>query len=331
MNHDVVVIGGSAGSLEVLLQMAERLPGNLPAALFVAIHTSPDGRGQLAELLGSRGQLHASYPTHDERIERGHIYIAPPDNQLMLRRGRMQVVRGPKENGHRPAADALFRTAASSFGSRVIGVVLSGYQDCGTAGMISIKARGGLSVVQNPASAFAPDMPRNVLSRMAVDRIVEPDELADVLTELALSPPVEKRAIDEAVRKIEGREPGKRAELVCPICQGVLTESEKGTFHHFRCHVGHAFTLDSLVTEQSEEVERALWAAVRSLEESAALSGRLATMASGDLRRRFAEKAKTQCVQADLIRQILVRGEAAFSADEESLADDIERQEPVQR
>jgi two-component system chemotaxis response regulator CheB len=223
----------------------------------------------------------------------------------------------------------LFRTASAAFGPRVIGVVLSGYQDCGTAGMLSIKARGGLSVVQDPQSALAAEMPRSVLNHMTVDQVFAPHTLGDVLTDLVFqAAPAPKRPVDRAVRQIEGKEPGARAELVCPTCQGVLTEAEKGTFQHFRCHVGHAFSLESLVREQGEEMERALWAAVRSLEESAALSGRLATIGSGQLRRRFSEKARTQCYQAELLRQILIGGDAAFRADETTLEEEPESPTP---
>ncbi|MDP9037435.1 MAG: chemotaxis protein CheB [Myxococcota bacterium] len=330
-NHDLIVVGGSAGSLEVLQATVAKLPATLPASVLIAIHTSPTGGSQLPELLGHHSALPASYPTHEERIERGRVYVAPPDNQLLVRRGTMQVVRGPRENGHRPAVDALFRTASSSYGSRVIGVVLSGYQDCGTAGMISIKSRGGLGIVQNPDTASVPEMPRKVLSRVAVDYVIEPDGLADLLVELAslAAPTASKDVLDPAIRQLEGKELGTRAELVCPSCQGVLTESQNGLFHHFRCHVGHAFSLDSLIREQGDGLERALWAAVRSLEESAALSGRLATMGSGQLRARFAEKARTQCVQADLIRQILVGGESAFRTTDAAFAEEAETGEPA--
>src|SRR5205823_1545952 len=140
------------------------------------------------ELLSSRGPLPARHPLHEEKIEPGHIYIAPPDNHLLLRSGSMEVVRGPKENGHRPAADALFRTASAAYGARVIGVVLSGYQDCGTAGMMSIKARGGMSVVQSPESALVDEMPRGVIARVPVDHVVHPLELPGLLTRLARMP-----------------------------------------------------------------------------------------------------------------------------------------------
>jgi two-component system chemotaxis response regulator CheB len=315
MNHDVIVIGASAGGLDVLLDTARRLPADLPASLFVVVHTSPSHPSHLPELLSERGPLPASHPVDGEKIARGHIYVAPPDNHLVLRPGWVEVARGPKENGHRPSVDALFRTASSAYGPRVVGVVLSGHQDCGTAGVMSIKARGGVTVVQSPDSAAVPEMPRSVLERGGADFVVQPLELPDVLARLTGAPAGPALAPDEAIQRLEGDRPGEAAELVCPLCQGVLTESARGAFNHFRCHVGHAFSLESLVREQGEALERALWAAVRSLEESAALSKRLSATESGELRHRFAEKARTQLQQADLIREILLHGNKLTSAD----------------
>jgi two-component system chemotaxis response regulator CheB len=308
MNRDVIAIGASAGGLEVLLGLVSELPVDLPASLFVVMHRAPGAPDLLPELLSERGRLPARHPLHDERIANGNIYVAPPDNQLLLRQGSIEVVRGPKENGHRPAVDAMFRSASAAYGSRVIGVVLSGYQDCGTAGMMSIKARGGVSVVQSPDSARAPDMPRSVIERVAVDHVVHPRELPALLTQLAFQRPGSGRQPEALVGQLEGTLPGEPAEVVCPLCQGVLTQSRPGKFEHFRCHVGHTFSMESLVREQSEGMERALWAAVRALEESATLSRRLAGSEKGDLRVRFQEKASTQAEQANMIRQILLHG-----------------------
>jgi two-component system chemotaxis response regulator CheB len=308
MNRDVIAIGASAGGVEVLLEMVRELPADLPASVFVVIHMAPSHTSTLPELLSHHGPLPAKHPLHEERIVPGQIYIAPPDNHLIVRQGSMEVVRGPKENGHRPAADVLFRTASAAYGPRVIGVVLSGYGDCGTAGMMSIKARGGLGVVQTPQSAQAPAMPQSALAKVVIDHTVPPAELAALLTRLAATAPGPEPPVDELVRQLEGAELGVRAEVVCPICEGVLTEVQPGVFQHFRCHVGHAFSLESLVREQSEELERTLWAAVRSLEESAALSRRLSVVERGELSRSFAEKAATHRKQADYLRTMLMHG-----------------------
>ena len=315
-NRDIIVIGASAGGVEVLLDLAEELPAGLPASLFVVIHLPAGGASVMPELLSRRGPLPASHPVHGEAIAPARIYVAPPDAHLMVRRGSVGVVRGPKENGHRPAVDPLFRTASWAYGPRVIGVVLSGHQDCGTAGMMSVKARRGLAVVQDPSTAAAPEMPESVLRRVPVDHVVHPLELPGLLVRLsaeAVVEPEERGAPAGDIEVLEGARAGSPVELVCPACQGVLTEARPGEFEHFRCHVGHTFSLEALVREQSEEVERALWAAVRSLEESAALSRRLASRtADEDLRRRFLEKGATQLGQAGVIRKVLLEGASEF-------------------
>ena len=320
MPRDVIAIGASAGGIEVLLELVRKLPADLPAAVFVVLHMSPGHTSTLPELLSNRGRLPAKHPLHEERIVPGHIYVAPPDNHLILRQGSMEVVRGPKENGHRPAADVLFRTASAAYGSRVIGVVLSGYGDCGTAGMMSIKARGGLGVVQTPESAQAAEMPRSVLSKVSIDHTTPPAELAGLLARLAATESGPNTPVDEYVKQLEGEELGAPAEVVCPICEGVLTEAQPGIFQHFRCHVGHAFSLESLVREQSDELERTLWAAVRALEESATLSRRLSVVERGELRRSFVEKAETHMQQADYLRQMLLHGQLLSPGDAEEVS-----------
>ena len=308
MNRDIIAIGASAGGIEVLLDLVTGLPRELPASLFIVLHTVPHRDSLLPELLSGRGVLPVRQPLHDEPIVRGTIYVAPADNHLLLRPGTMAVVRGPRENGHRPAADALFRTAAAAYGSRVIGVVLSGYQDCGTAGLMSIKARGGLAVVQAPETAAVPEMPRSVLDHVAVDHVTTPRDLPKLLVTLAGEEAGRAARPDEHVAQLEGVAPGNPTEVVCPLCDGVLTETEIGSYEHFRCHVGHTFSLATLVRDQGEQMERALWAAVRALEEGAALSRRLADRERGDLRARFLEKAAAQAAEADVIRRILLRG-----------------------
>jgi len=315
MTHDIIAIGASAGGIEVLFNLVHALPADLPASVFIVVHLAPNQPSVLPDLLTHRGPLPAKHPLHDEEIVPGHIYVAPPDNHLMIRQGSMAVVRGPKENGHRPAADALFRTAATAYGPRVIGVVLSGYQTCGTAGMLSIKARGGMCVVQSPATALAKDMPRSVIDQVSVDHIVDPEELPQLLARLVRVPAGPEIQPDTFIKQLEGQELGAAVEIVCPLCDGVLTEAQRDAYQHFRCHVGHAFSPDSLVREQSEAVERALWAAIRALEESAALSARLSMRETGDLRERFSEKANSQLDNAKLIRQIVLNGNLLTRAD----------------
>lgn len=314
--HDIVVLGASAGGVELLLDLAPELPPRLPAAVFVVVHAAPGFLSPLPSLLTERGPLPAVHPLHGDAIVPGRIYVAPPDLQLQLGPGHVQVVRGPKENGHRPAVDALFRSAARSFGPRVVGVVLSGYQDCGTAGLLSVKARGGVAVVQDPDTAVAPEMPRSALRRVDVDHVVKPVELPGLLARLVGEPVAQGAGPPPApleLEALEGDRAGLPAEVVCPACHGVLTESQVGEFKDYRCHEGHAFTLQSLAREQGDEMERALWAAARSLDEGAALADRLARTGDADLRTRFAERAEVQRRSAETIRRLLLDGAAAYA------------------
>jgi two-component system, chemotaxis family, protein-glutamate methylesterase/glutaminase len=309
MNHDIVAIGASAGGLEVLLGLVGELSADLAAAVFVVVHQPASHVSSLPELLSRRGPLPATHPLHGEALQAGTIYVAPPDNHLQLRPGSVEVVRGPMDNGHRPAVNVLFRTAAAAYGARVIGVVLSGYQDCGTAGMMSIKARDGLAVVQDPATASAPEMPRHVIERVQVDHVVHPRELPGLLARLVATPAGPTIDPDRVLPQREGDALGQRAEVVCPICAGVLAEAQPGVFQHVRCHAGHAFTRDSRAHEQGEEMERVLWAAVRALEDSAALARRASLHETGQLKQQLTEQADVHARQAEYLRRRLLHGD----------------------
>lgn len=314
--RDVVVVGASEGGVEALAVFVAGLPADLSAAVFVVVHCRPGFESRLPEMLTNGGPLRARHAIHGERIVPGRIYVAPPDDHLLLRPGHVRVVRGPKENGFRPSVDALFRTASIAYGARVIGVVLTGNLDCGTAGLLSIKARGGLALVQDPREAAIPSMPQSAIDHVAVDHVAAVAALPALVAALAAEPPGPRpETVPIEIAELEGDQPGTSAELVCPICQGKLTETVVGGFSSFRCHVGHSFSLESVAAEQAEEVERALWASVRALEESARLAGRLATSTIGETKARFAEKADTQMQHADLIRRLLLSGETLTEAD----------------
>jgi two-component system chemotaxis response regulator CheB len=316
--RDVIVIGASAGGVQALGELVAGLPPDLPAAVLVALHTAPHHPSSLPEILTRRGPLPATLGVHGEEIVPGRIYVAPPDNHLLVRRGVLDVVRGPKENGYRPSVDALFRSASAAYGARVIGVVLSGYLDCGTSGMLSIKARGGIAVVQSPEDAGAPEMPRSAIAHVPIDHVAPVRLLPSLLSRLVRERATDGRPspVELAVRTLEGDEPGAPAGVVCPLCQGALTLSEQRGFQQYRCHVGHTFSLESLGLEQAEALERALWAAARALEESASVLRRAgAVAASDDLRRRLGEREAAQLRDAEVIREILLGGSVLAPAD----------------
>lgn len=289
--RDIVAIGASAGGVDAITRIVAALPENLDAAVFVVVHTLPHGPGYFAALLDRAGPLPAAYPEDGDPIERGRVYVAPPDRHLLVQHGRVGVVRGPKENFTRPAIDPLFRSAALAYGPRVTGVVLTGGLDDGTAGLVAIKARGGIAVVQDPAEAREPSMPRSALEHAAVDHCLPLAAIAPLLAELAGRPAPPDGAYPvpdwiEAEAEIAGaptmqdrlkmEEIGEPSPLSCPECGGVLYEMKIGELSRFRCRVGHAYSARSLMAEQAATLEATLWAGVRALEESALLLRRLA-------------------------------------------------------
>lgn len=304
--HDVLTLGASAGGFEALGKLFGELPKDFPAAVFVALHTHPTGV-HAAELLAAKARMPVALATHGERIEHGRVYVAPADMHLLVRAGHVDVVRGPRENGHRPSVDVLFRSAARTYASRVIGVVLTGYQDCGTTGLMSIKARGGIAVVQDPNDAAVPEMPQSSIDNVEVDHVAPLADMPELLQKLVATPaPDADMPASEEVLEIEGEQPAVGVSLSCPLCHGALAETKVGAFDHFRCHVGHSFSLDVLAEAQDEDIERALWAAVRSLEDGANLSKRVAARSTGELRERSLERARVQLADAQRIRDLLI-------------------------
>src|SRR4051795_8584407 len=180
-NRDVIVIGGAAGGVEAVTRLARGLPADLPAAVLVAIHRGPDGAGLLAEILDAAGPLPAAMAEEGQPLERGRIYVAPPDRHLLVGHDHVHVRRGPRENRTRPAIDPLFRSAAANCTSRVIGVVLSGMQNDGSSGLLAIKRCGGLAVVQDPKDARFGEMPASAIAHGAVDHVSRLAELPDLL------------------------------------------------------------------------------------------------------------------------------------------------------
>ena len=182
--RDIIVIGGSAGGIEVLQRMVPGLPSDLPAAVFIVIHMAPWWKSELPRILTRIGRLPAIHPVSGESIERGRIYIAPPNQHLVIEDGSVLLSRGPKENRHRPAVDPLFRSAALSYGERVAGMVISGALDDGAAGLWWVKHHGGAAIVQDPQEASFPQMPSHALERTPVDYIVRTSEMSRLLTTL---------------------------------------------------------------------------------------------------------------------------------------------------
>jgi two-component system, chemotaxis family, protein-glutamate methylesterase/glutaminase len=323
--HDIIVIGASAGGVEAVIQLVRALPSDLDATLFIVLHIAPHGTSALPTILNRAGPLHAKHPTHGEAIKKGCIYIAPPNQHLLIKHGHIHLSRGPVENGHRPAVDPLFRTAARSFGPRVVGVILSGALDDGTAGLLAVKSRLGVAIVQDPDEALFDGMPRSAIENVEVDYVMPLVDIASLLVQLSRTPVKEIPREVSALMKQETEiveldmdavenehRPGTPSEFACPLCGGALWEVQDGRLVRFRCRVGHAFSPETLLAEQSEAMEEALWAALRALEERAALSRRLADGAYNRSQERTAQRFEDQADQAtrnaNLIRETLLKG-----------------------
>jgi two-component system chemotaxis response regulator CheB len=286
--HDIVVIGASAGGVPTLQRLVGALPEDLRAALFVVLHLSAEARSELPAILGRAGPLRAVAAADGMPIEHGRIHVAPPDHHLLVEPERIVVTRGPRENRHRPAIDPLFRSAAWAYGPRVVGLVLSGTLDDGTAGLWAIKSCGGTTVVQEPGDALHPEMPQNALTHNRVDHRLPLDEMAPLLTRLAHEPVAAKptRAPDSIHDELEfarmrrglhDQPPrGTLTPFTCPSCHGALWELDEGGHLRYRCHTGHAFSHSSLLVEQGTQVEESIYTALRAVEEKSLALRRLA-------------------------------------------------------
>lgn len=332
--HNIIVVGASAGGVEALSQLVSHLPEEIPAAIFVVLHIPSQSPSILPKILnrairksqqGSR--LRAAHPCDGDKIEMGQIYVAPPDRHLLVKNGYIHLARGPKENSTRPAIDPLFRTAARTYGRRVVGVVLSGTLDDGTAGLMAVKQRGGVTIVQDPDEALYSGMPQSAIENVDVNHVLRVAEIATLLAQLANQsiPQSGEQAVpqdmemeaDMAELELAAMQnpdrPGTPSPFACPDCGGVLWEIDDEKLVRFRCRTGHAFSPGTLLAQQSHNLEEALWNALRALEEKAALSERLAKQAQERQRhissQRFDEQASAARQQATLVRQLLLKGE----------------------
>jgi two-component system, chemotaxis family, protein-glutamate methylesterase/glutaminase len=338
----LIVVGASAGGIEALTALVRGLDPRMPAAICVVVHIPSFSYSVLPNILRRAGQLPAVHAEHGMPLEAGCIYVAPPDHHLLVVDGRLHLSRQPRENSHRPAIDPLFRSAARAFGRRAAGVVLSGALDDGTLGLVRLKQRGAVALVQDPRDAAFESMPRSALEYVDADYVLPANELGPALVqlahELAERPPeggiamAQEAARSDAARIADDKAAHERGErsgdstlFTCPDCGGVLWEfSENGPLR-FRCHVGHTYSAESIEAGLADSLESALWTALRSVEESASLSRRLAHRARLANNERSAEhfdqRAQHSQRQAHVIRQAITSLEAPQPASDESAAE----------
>jgi two-component system, chemotaxis family, protein-glutamate methylesterase/glutaminase len=333
-----IVIGASAGGVGALLELVQALPGPLDAAVGIVLHVG-SRHSLLPELLNARGAPNARHARDGEPLAAGSIYVAPPDHHMLFTRDSVRLSRGPRENHARPAIDPLFRSTALTWGDQSIGVVLTGDLDDGTAGLAAIKQCGGLAIVQDPATALEPSMPRSALANVEVDHCLDVPGIARLLHSLASRPAAkegEPRQPPESILRenaiFEGNlsldttmqnlaEIGNLTPMTCPECGGGLWEMKKSRPPRYRCHTGHGFSAASLDHAQGQMAEESLWTSVRALREREMLLRRLAAVAeaTGDTAqaeagRREAERVRAQSEQLVQMTDAEPQKEASSSA-----------------
>ncbi|HEU0185323.1 MAG TPA: chemotaxis protein CheB [Blastocatellia bacterium] len=326
MNKNIIVVGASYGGVEAMKTLVGGLPEKFPGTVLLVQHLSPTSPSLLPEILAAAGPLPVSFLKDIQPLKAGHIYVAPPDHHLLLEQGHVRLTRGPKENSFRPSIDALFRSAAYAYGPRVVGVILTGLLDDGTAGLWAVKDRGGTAIVQDPKEAIAPSMPKSAMQNVEVDYRLSLSDIALTLNELAHTPAVkegthavsermkaeveiarENRAIDERIQEMF-----ETSSFTCPECHGVLLQLKEGAILRFRCHTGHAYSAVTLLEDGEGGVESSLWGAVRSLEERILLLRHFAehlesNSRSADAAALLQEIEKTK-KKADFVRQAVTLG-----------------------
>ena len=320
--HDLIVVGASAGGIDALKVIVSGLPANLPAAVLVVVHISPNSPRLLADILNRAGPLPCQYAQDQDVIRRGHLYLAPPNKHLMVEPARLRVVQGPRENRARPAIDPLFRTAAVAYGPRTVGVILSGNLNDGTAGLIAVKRAVGIAIVQDPKDALYPSMPQSALEAVEVDYAVPLAEMPSVLLKVIDQPvPAQTATLlpheQEETALVRDADRGRQraamigtpSAFVCPDCGGGLYEIENAPLWRFRCRVGHAFTAEVLRAGKAEVLEQALWLALRTLEEKIELHRRMVQRAAerglASMASQWQEDIRDMEQQIDLLGQIL--------------------------
>ena len=325
--RNIIVIGTSAGGVEALSRLVRELPSGFPASLFVVCHFPTEGRSVLPEILSRSGPLLACHASDGEAFYPGQIYVAPPDHHLMLGPDDlMRLSRGARENHHRPAIDPLFRSAARYHGDRVIGVVLTGGLSDGTAGLLAIRNAGGIAIVQDPRDAPVAAMPQNAFTIAGADYIATASELVPLLItlvresakpnrEIKAMDPIERMPdlVDRDMKKQSLNENrGQVSVYTCPECGGALWQVDEPDLLRFRCHVGHAYNAEVLLSEQGEALEAALWTAVRTFREKSVLSRQMAfrERAGGDdaTAERYEEQAEQAARSGALIQEYLLKG-----------------------
>lgn len=323
-NHNIIVVGASAGGVTALQELFSQFPPDIQASFFVVLHISPESPSILAGLIDKASQLKAQSAEDNEPIRAGHIYVAPPNFHLLVKSGCIRLHRGPKENRHRPAIDPLFRSAAIAYRAQTVGIILTGYLDDGTSGLLAIKRCGGIAVVQDPQDAAYPDMPKNAIKEVEVDYQLPVQKMGKIVQQIVEQPAalvnevpkdivMEAKIAEQTMSDISKENKlGHLVPMSCPECNGPLWQIDSDQMNRYRCHVGHGFTAKALMASQDTMLEQALWAAMRTMEERARTALVMAQTEKGQGRNLsaqvFEERSHTSKSHAQVIRKLLVEG-----------------------
>jgi two-component system chemotaxis response regulator CheB len=315
--RDIIVIGTSAGGLAALDTLIGQLRSDLRASIFIVQHMAADANGDaLLHRLRKHGAFECKLAQDGETFARGKIYIAPPDHHMLVKERKILVTKGARENRNRPAIDPLFRSAAVTHGPKVIAVLLTGMLDDGSAGMIAVKACGGIAVVQDPADAMYPGMPQSAIDNADVDHCVPLTAMGGLLEQLSRERSGKRTAIPKDIRieaEIAERvlsnvdqveKLGEQVPYNCPNCGGVLWEMDAPDEARYRCHTGHSFTQSTLLASQTEKIEETMWIALRMFEERKNLLNSI-IVREGARGSSMAQRAKETQVHIERIRAML--------------------------
>ncbi|ACC76050.1 chemotaxis protein CheB [Paraburkholderia phymatum] len=338
MKGRIFVIGASQGGIEAISALIAQLPADFPAPVFVAQHIAASSLGGLPRILGRAGSLPAAHPRDMEIFERGKVYVAPPDRHMLLQRGYVCLSRGPRENHVRPAIDPLFRSAASAYGAAVVGVILTGHLDDGTAGLMAVKDRGGVAIVQDHAEAVAPSMPRSAHAHVSIDHCCTLSKMGAILVDLASDDVGSQVPAANPLIEVETRIAAGELNLAewsrfeklsapsgfrCPACGSALFEVRDDRMIRFRCRAGHAFSARCLLEEQAQMREKAIAGLYDLLMEEATLASRLLNLSGDDdsgLRTAISDRVSDARRNAALAGQWLAYPQGGQARREQSLA-----------
>jgi two-component system, chemotaxis family, protein-glutamate methylesterase/glutaminase len=277
----IVVIGASAGGLDALQEMIQSFQPGLDVAYCIVLHLSRKGIGDfVVHRLSQVTSLHCSLAVNGAPIKQNSIYIARPNQHLLVKENHFILGGGPEENRFRPSIDVLFRSAAVAYGSYAIGIILSGMLDDGTSGMWAIKRSGGTCIVQDPNQAEYPDMPLSVINNMEIEHVVTLNEIGRVIENITLRKKRKKKSnipkeviAESKIAEITAvgidviEKIADTSVFACPDCGGNLWMMKDDLLKRYRCHIGHAYTERDLAVKQMEAAGSTLWVALRMMEE----------------------------------------------------------------